>query len=219
MISLSSSSISIEVLGSRPELGSSQKVPGVQSYRSGYGYALLHTARYLGGILALGSLEANTLEAEHGTLPHLGTTLSREHHQREHHIAEHRFAVKQRRTLKEHAYFFAKLLYLTVLHAQQIASVEEYLPFFGSQQAYERFHQHGLARAALPYDKIGLAGIKGRIHAVKHGAAVERFCEGFYFNHCSSSLVRITSKSRMKILLLTTPLVLALPTSSAPPFT
>ena len=56
-------------------------------------------------------------------------------------------------------------------------------------------------------------------HVVQHGAIVERLGYILYFDHCSMSLVRITSKKRIRMELATTPLVEALPTSRAPPFT
>ncbi len=93
------------------------------------------------------------------------------------------------------------------------------LAIVGSQQAYERLHKHRLSRTALAYNQIGLAGVESGVDIVEYRASVERLGHIFDFDHCRRSFVSITSNKRIKILLLTTPSVLALPTCNAPPLT
>lgn len=103
---------------------------------------------------------------------------------------------------------------------------------FGFEKPHKVFHKHGFTRTALTDNQIHLTVVKLGADVVQHltGAIVEKFIEMFYFNHnfvascalwvyINKSLVRITSLTRMMMLLITTASVLALPTSTEPPFT
>jgi len=117
-----------------------------------YGHALLHTAGYLRRIFVFGTFEIDSLDAEHGTVVHFASAHIGEHAEWKHDIAQHRLGVEECGALKKHAYFLAQLLHLLVLHAEQIAAVEENFAAVGTKQTYERFHEHCLARTALAYD-------------------------------------------------------------------
>ena len=206
--------------GVEPGIGLvAKKVAGVEGYGAGYGHAFLHASGNLGGIFGVGARQADALQAEAGAREHLGARHVGKHDQREHDVAKHRLGIKQRRPLKEHADFAAQGLDLRGGHAQQVAPVVENLAAVGADEPHERFHQHRLARPALADDEVGLAGEKCGVDVVEYGLAVEALDDLFHFNHCIISLVRITSSSRMRMLLETTALVLALPTSRAPPRT
>ena len=104
-------------------------------------------------------------------------------------------------------------------HGHKVASVVKYLAMLWAHEAYERFHEHGFARAALADDKVDLACLEGRAYAFEHFYSVERFFDVLYLYHCIRSFVSMTSNRSMSMELDTTALVDALPTSRAPPFT
>ncbi len=196
-----------------------EKIFGIHCDGTSDSHALLHTARYFRRILVFGTLEIDTFEAEAGAVEHLAVRHASVDGKGKHHIAEHCLRVEKSRALKEHTYFLAYLLDLLAVHLHEVAAVVEYLTLLGAYESHERLEHHGLARAALTYDKIGLSGEERSGDVIEDSLAVKRFCEILYFDHCSRSLVSTTSSRSMRMEEATTALVLALPTSSAPPFT
>lgn len=86
---------------------------------------------------------------------------------------------------------------------------------------HKTFEQHGFARSALAYDKVGFTLTKGGRHVVEYQASVlESFTYVNSLDHnylVNINWVIIRLKIRITILLTTTARVLARPTSSELP--
>ena len=121
--------------------------------------------------------------------------------------------------MEYHAHFAAQGDALFFVHGQEVAPVVEHFSPVGGQQADNGLHEHRLARTALADDEVGLAVFKDGADVFEHGTAFERLIDGFEFNHFVNSWVKNRSENRIRMLLLTTASVLALPTAMEPPST
>ena len=135
----------------------------------------------------LAAREVHTVDTELGTVLHLAIGHAAEHHKREHHIAHHRLAVEQGRTLEQHADFLAQLLALLAVHLGDVTAVIQDFALIGVKQAHEILDEHGLARARLADDEIGLAVIELAAHVKQHltypALFLKRFGYILNFNH------------------------------------
>ena len=195
-----------------------EQVFGVEGDGTGNGDALLHTAGNLAGEFLVGSLQIDTVEALLGAVYALAEVHRGEHVEGEHDVLEDGHRVEEGSALEDHAHFAAHEHFFAFRHADEVAAVVEHLSAGGFEQPYEVLHEHGLARAALADDEIGLAVEEGGVDVLQHILAVETFIEVLDFNH-DRSWVRNTSLKRIRALEETTASVLALPTLTLPPST
>ena len=105
----------------------------------------------------------------------------------------------------------------------EVPAVEQDFSAIGSQQAYHRLHQDGFSRTALPDNQVADARFQFQIDIEEDLAVAEKLIEMPDFYHFAvfyiSSWVNTKLDRIIAMLLLTTALVLALPTSMAPPCT
>ena len=195
-----------------------EQVFGVEGDGAGNGYALLHTAGDLAGEFLVGSLQIDTVEAFLGAVYALAEVHRGEHVEGEHDVLEDGHRVEEGCTLEDHAHLAAHEHFFAFRHADKVAAIIEHLSAGGFEQPYEVLHEHGLARAALADDEIGLAVEEGGVDVFQHFLVVETFIEVLDFNH-DRSWVRNTSLKRIRALEETTASVLALPTLTLPPST
>jgi len=143
--------------------------------------------------------------------------------QGEGHVLEHGHGIEKRRHLKAHADGLAHLEEALAIELVDDLALDGHMPRVGFQQAHDVAQQYRLAgaRSAEDHEAFALAHLE--VHVGQHDLGPEGLGEVHHIDdrgrvvHTSSSFVRKKSEMRIQRLLVTTLLVGALPTPSAPP--
>ena len=182
------------------------------------GHTLLHTTRDFAGILIDGIQQSYAVQAELGAAFALVVVVVREHIQGKHHVLQHAHRVEEGCALEYHAHLAAQERALPLAQADKTATVVYDIAFRGFKQPHDTFHQNGFSRAALTDNQIRFSVFEGGIDVVEYVLVGERLIEVFQLYH-DNICVRKRSENRIRMLLVTTASVLALPTSVEPPST
>ena len=194
-----------------------EQIARIEHYGARYGHALYHAAAELRRIETVGARQLHAVQTELHALHFFRLRAGGKQIERQLDILHHGRRVEQRSPLKYHSYILAYGLALLEAERRIAYVVVIYRTRVYRMQPHERLQQHGLARAAAAYDKIGFARIERNGYVVEHGAAVERLRYVFGLYHVSRICVNIRLNIMMTIELATTARVEARPTSSELP--
>ena len=195
-----------------------EEILGLEGDGPRNGHAFLHTARDFTGELGSCLAEVDTVEAELGTAHTFLIGIIGEHVEGEHDVFKHRHGVEKGCTLENHSHLATEKGTLALGHAYKATPIVDNIASSWSEEPYDAFHQHSLARTALSDDEVRLAVFESGGDALEHFTSVKRFMEIGDFYH-ERSWVRKRSENRMSMEHETTALVLAFPTSMLPPST
>ena len=169
-----SSSMTMEVLGSRPELGSSQnRYLGLSAMARAMAARFCMPPEISPGNLSSAPARLTRSRQSMARFVRSRSVIVGEHVEREHHVLQDRHRVEERRRLEDHAHLAVDEGLLLLGHGHEVAPVVEHLSAGGLKQAHEVFHQHRLARARLSDDEVGLAVLKHGADVLQHVLVVE----------------------------------------------
>ena len=160
-----------------------EKIAGLQSYRSGNTHPFLHTTTEFGRFLCLTACHIDLSQAGLGPVHLLRLCpLGKEIH-REHHIFEHSSKIEEGCALKQHSYLLVQLLSGCKVHRGERPAVVNDLSPVRFDKAYETFEQNSLSAAAAPYHHIAPAAFHYSIDALENRLAGKTLPEILYFYH------------------------------------